>query len=197
MPPRSPQVGRIIEVSPQRDTKGFFNPTCSTGFGGKGANQAVAAARLLRQTPDAPPDDRVLVAMHGSVGDDQFGKDFLTHLKDGEKMDVANVNVKTGFKTGTSAILVEEGSGENRILFTKGANGDFTADDAAKLRPVKEGEMHFVVLQLEIPMDSVRLPCEFEGNCMLTATDDCMREGCQSYWQAGGPQSGACSDAPG
>lgn len=133
----------------------------STGFGGKGANQAVAAARLLRQSSDAKPEPGITVGMTGAVGDDQFGKDFLVHLCD-EKIDVRGVRVKQGYKTGTSCILVEEESGENRILFTEGANGELTPADASNLGANKDGERHYVVLQMEIPLDTL-LACMKEA----------------------------------
>lgn len=128
-----------------------------TGFGGKGANQAVAAARLLRHDASSEPDHRIMVSMNGAVGDDQFGKDFVIHLKDVEKIGVVNVRAKKGYKTGTSCILVEEATGENRILFTEGANGALTPDEASSLEPTSEvgNRKHFVVLQMEIPIESM------------------------------------------
>lgn len=133
----------------------------STGFGGKGANQAVAAARLSRQNLDAEPEPGVIVNMTGAVGDDQFGKDFLAHLKD-ERIGLEGVSVKQGHNTGTSCILVEEESGENRILFTEGANGKLTPSDASDPRYGKHDGRSYVVLQMEIPTDTL-LACMREA----------------------------------
>lgn len=147
--PRVPGPGETVSAT-----------SFSTGFGGKGANQAVAAARLLRRGPDAEPAAHTKVYMTGAVGDDQFGKDFLHHLEVLERIDVGGVVVKKGSKTGTSAIIVEESTGENRILFTKGANGELRSDDC-KLRARNDGEKHLVVFQMEIPVATVGLERRF------------------------------------
>ncbi|KAB8360887.1 hypothetical protein FH972_024620 [Carpinus fangiana] len=116
----------------------------STGFGGKGANQAVAAARLSKPNPDGPS-----VRMIGAVGKDQFGQDFLRHL-DNEGIDRSAVAVKEGKNTGTATIIVET-SGQNRILFSEGANGLVKPADM-KL----SSEDSIVVFQHEIPQHSVK-----------------------------------------
>jgi ribokinase len=107
--------------------------------GGKGANQAVAAARLGAD-----------VAMIGRVGDDPFGTSALQSLR-AEGIDTEGVAVSAGVPSGVATILVET-SGENRILIVAGANGlvlpsdvPDTALQAASL----------VVLQLEIPLPTV------------------------------------------
>lgn len=137
----------------------------STGFGGKGANQAVAAARLLKQDGSAEPEAGIIVSMTGAVGDDQFGKEFVTQLRDVERIDVEGVIVKKGLSTGTACILVEEATGENRILITEGANRAFSTEAASKLKPVKGGERHFVVLQMEVPLPSL-LACIEQAKAM-------------------------------
>lgn len=142
--PRVPGPGETVEGS-----------SFSTFFGGKGANQAVAAARLLRQSSEAEPEEGMAVKMTGAVGDDQFGRDFLEHLSTDERLDIRDVEVKTGFKTGTSVILVEEHSGENRILFTKGANGELAPSIASMITPSAQEHRHFVVLQMETPIETV------------------------------------------
>lgn len=130
--PRPPSAGETLRAT-----------SFSTGFGGKGANQAVACARL------SLPDTRV--RMVGAVGDDQFGSDFLKHLGN-EGINADAVRVVEGKKTGTSLIIVEEGSGENRILFSPGANDNVTPETVTLREDAEKG---FVVLQLETPFASV------------------------------------------
>ena len=137
--PRVPGPGETLTAS-----------TFSTGFGGKGANQAVACARLLRSSAQSAPEDGVVVRMVGATGDDQFGRDFRAHLER-EGIDVAALKLKQGLSTGTAVILVEEQTGENRILFTPGANGAVSVEDVR----LEDGES-FVIYQLEIPHDVVR-----------------------------------------
>lgn len=116
-----------------------------TGFGGKGANQAVACARLA--------DESVKVQMVGQVGDDSFGKDYLAALaKDG--INSTQVKVLEGMKTGIANIIVEEETGENRILLATNANHAFSKerDSTWDLVPA---EADVVVFQLEIPLEVV------------------------------------------
>ena len=121
-----------------------------TGSGGKGANQAVACARLSRRR-DAVQQGDVSVRMVGAVGDDIFGHDLLAGLsKDG--VDTNGVTVKKGEKTGVSTIIVEEQTGENRILFSPNANYTLKPDEFTSLpEPLPD----VIVLQLEIPLDTV------------------------------------------
>jgi ribokinase len=109
--------------------------------GGKGANQAVAAARL-----GAP------VRMVGRVGGDAFGRELLAGLRD-DRVDVAGVAVDEGAPSGAALIVVED-DGQNTVTVAPGANGMVGADDvqrmAAGLRP---GDV--VVLQLEVPYAAV------------------------------------------
>jgi ribokinase len=78
--------------------------------GGKGANQAVAAARLGRPT-----------LFVGAVGDDAFGSDALQALER-EGVDTSSVRTLPGEATGVALILVG-GGGENLIVVASGANG--------------------------------------------------------------------------
>ena len=109
--------------------------------GGKGANQAAAAARL------GPA-----VAMVGRVGDDAAAERQLAALSS-VGVDVSGVHATTGVPTGSATIPVEEGTGENLIVVVPGANGGMTPEDAGM------GVVIFadvVLLQLEIPMEAVR-----------------------------------------
>ena len=109
--------------------------------GGKGANQAAAAARLGTG-----------VAMVGRVGDDGAGtrqRAALARLG----VDVAAVRTTPGVPTGTATIPVEEGTGENLIVVVPGANGRLSAADVA-VDAVRTADV--VLLQLEVPLDAVR-----------------------------------------
>ena len=112
-----------------------------TEFGGKGANQAIALARLGAE-----------VCMAGKVGDDPFGKKYLEHLIE-EKVNVDCVAVETGETTGVADIWVED-SGENSIISIPGANAKCDLD---WLNAVLErlSDCDIFLLQLEIPHETV------------------------------------------
>lgn len=120
------------------------------GYGGKGANQAVACARLSRtqqQASDGEASD-VEVRMVGAVGDDEFHEGFLKSLqKDGLKTD--GVKILKGKKTGVAVIVVETGTGENRIMFCPGANYDVEVKDLV------DDDASVALFQLELPMNVV------------------------------------------
>ncbi|CAG0977085.1 ribokinase [Anaerolineales bacterium] len=106
--------------------------------GGKGANQAVAAAR-----------QGASVAMLGRVGSDSFGPFLLDSLKSNH-VDVTRVRAD-GSATGTATIIVD-GNGQNSIVLSAGANGKVSpadVDSASALRP------KLILLQLEIPIPTV------------------------------------------
>lgn len=108
--------------------------------GGKGANQAVAAARL-----GAP------VAMVGAVGDDHMGQDALVLLRDAgvDLSAVREVPAATGI-----AIVAVEDSGENSILIEGGANQAVGPNAVSAAAPAIEGAA-VVVMQGEIPLDGI------------------------------------------
>jgi len=88
-------------------------------FGGKGANQAVAAARL-----------GTAVKFVGAVGNDDFGTQSLTSLS-GEGIDVSQVR-RTSSATGIALIMVDH-DGRNQISVASGANLDLTSSDVDHL----------------------------------------------------------------
>jgi ribokinase len=109
--------------------------------GGKGANQAVAAARLGAE-----------VAMVGRVGTDSFGDELLTNLKK-DGVSIEGVEHDPNEPTGAALILVEEG-GENMIAVARGAGrmvGE--ADVSRATKGLRERDV--LLLQLEIPMAAV------------------------------------------
>lgn len=104
--------------------------------GGKGANQAVAAARM-----------GVRSAMVGRVGDDMFGPQ-LTDLLESAGVETGAVGVSSGINSGIAVISVGEG-GQNRIVQVLGANdtcGDAEYDAVAALLP----DASVLMLQLEV-----------------------------------------------
>ncbi|SDS95429.1 ribokinase [Actinopolymorpha singaporensis] len=107
--------------------------------GGKGANQAIAAAR-------AGGD----VAMVGSVGDDPYGRQLRAVLDDAGVDTRALANVAE--TTGTAHILVEDG-GENSIVVVPGANG--TVHGLAYGLDEALTGAQLLLLQLELPLDAV------------------------------------------
>ena len=93
-----------------------FGTGYARGFGGKGANQAVAAARLGAR-----------VSFVGRVGADEFGRATRDQLA-GEGIDVSHLLTDPDRPTGTAAILVDD-TGENAIVGVPGANLGLTPDD--------------------------------------------------------------------
>ena len=135
-------IDKIPEGGETRAAQNFH-----TAHGGKGANQAVAAAKLGAD-----------VLMVSAVGDDMFGKGALENFKQ-NKIDTSRVNVIEGVATGEATIIVEA-SGQNRILIYKGANDKLTpellmqaTDDLKKCG--------LIVLQLEIPLETVYAAIDF------------------------------------
>lgn len=106
--------------------------------GGKGANQAVAAARLGAN-----------VSMLGRVGKDNFGDFLLDNLKQ-NKVDSTLVQ-RDDASTGT-AIIVVDSNGQNSIVLSAGANGKVTQADVGNASFPTGG---LLLLQLEIPMPTV------------------------------------------
>lgn len=109
--------------------------------GGKGANQAVALARLGAD-----------VRMAGLVGDDAFGGKYIEHFRN-NGVDVSAVGVVENCSTGVADILVNQ-EGENFIVLAPGANAkcDLAWLDRA-MEQVKDCDIF--LLQLEIPLETV------------------------------------------
>ena len=108
--------------------------------GGKGANQAVAAARL---SAGCRP-----VRMVGRVGDDPLGPRLTDGLRQ-HGVDVTGVRVTPGVPSGTAFILVDD-AGENVIVVSPGANGHLAPADVPDL-----DDAAVVLLQLEVPLATV------------------------------------------
>ena len=114
--------------------------TFFTATGGKGANQAVACARLGAQS-----------RMIGRVGDDVFGATLRQNLRE-YGVDDAGISVSAG-PSGVAVIAVDDAA-ENTIVIVAGANGTIGADDLASLERALAGAK-VLLLQLEVPIDAV------------------------------------------
>ncbi|CAK7198109.1 Putative ribokinase [Sporothrix eucalyptigena] len=128
-----------------------------TGLGGKGANQAVACAKIGRRR-DAPEgsSNAVPVYMVGAVGDDVYGQTMTSSLTS-VGIDVSGIAVRKGQSTGVAVIIVDEAAGgENRIMLSSEANGTLTPDEYATSLPTPGGHLpSLLLLQLEIPLPTV------------------------------------------
>ena len=117
-----------------------------TFVGGKGLNQAIAAARLHART-----------SMVGRVGQDDFGQRLLQTLQR-EAIDRTFVTEDAAASTGTATIVVD-GSGDNSIIIVPGANGRLSSADVERAAEVIRGA-DVLVLQLEVPLDAVQRAAE-------------------------------------
>lgn len=109
--------------------------------GGKGANQAVAAARLGAN-----------VEMLGELGNDSFGKDQIASMN---ANNIKNDNVLFTDKVSSGIGNPQlDGNGNNRIVVVPGANYEFKPADLDKLEHVIE-DSDIIILQLEIPIETV------------------------------------------
>jgi ribokinase len=134
--PRAPEKGETI---------------IGTGFsrfpGGKGANQAVSAARLGSN-----------VTMVGKVGGDQFGDEALATLKS-EKINADYMLQDNNLSTGTGLITLEE-NGDNRIVVVPGANLAYKSSDLSGIkRLIKKSKV--VVAQLEMDLQMIELAATY------------------------------------
>jgi ribokinase len=112
------------------------------GYGGKGANQAVAAEK----------SGDVNVAMVSCVGDDLFGDGTIRNFQD-LGINADHVHKVPGASTGAAAILVDDNSGQNQIIVTLGANNELSPKlaDAALARTKPD----CIVMQCEMPLETV------------------------------------------
>ncbi|HEX8525221.1 MAG TPA: ribokinase [Tepidisphaeraceae bacterium] len=113
--------------------------------GGKGANQAVAAAKLARGGTG--------VHMIGRVGADDFGERMLSDLA-GHGVVTDRITITEGVSSGIAMILVDK-MGENSIVVAPGANARLTPADVDAAEDLIRSAI-CVVMQLEIPLATVR-----------------------------------------
>jgi ribokinase len=113
----------------------------STAAGGKGANQAVAAARAGAE-----------VRLVARVGDDSFGEQAIAGFV-GDGIDVSHVVRNPAAPSGVALIFVDDG-GENCIAVAPGANATLTPEDVDAAKELITGA-DVMVMQLETPIESV------------------------------------------
>ena len=132
----------LVVTSPKRPVAGetVLGNSFNTVPGGKGANQAVAAARLGAD-----------VSMIGCVGDDFYGEIILSNLRE-NKVCTDYVEPVTGAVSGTAHITLAEG--DNSIIVVKGANDYITPEYVENARQVIE-DADLIMVQQEIPEETV------------------------------------------
>ncbi|WP_114944509.1 ribokinase [Microvirga calopogonii] len=130
-------VARVQRIARPGET--VLSRRADSFFGGKGANQAVAAARVSHGGP-------LRVAMVAAIGNDPFGTACLKNLEE-NGVDVSAIRV-TDEPTGCAFITVDE-TGENAITVASGANMVLSAAD---LPQSLLAEATVLVLQMEVPI---------------------------------------------
>ncbi len=125
-------------------------------FGGKGANQATALARLGAS-----------VKMIGKVGADNNGKALINNLKD-NKIDTSGISTE-GTQTGLAAILLD-GEGRNRIIVYEGANAEIIPEEAIESMGT---DISLLMIQFETNEDSVIKCVNYAVENNITTVIDC------------------------
>ena len=133
---RMPRAGETI-----------FGREFNLGFGGKGANQAVAARQCGAR-----------VSMIARVGDDLFGPATIRDYE-ARGIDATHVLVTPGVSSGVAPIFVDD-AGQNRILVVKGANDRLLPADVDAASDILRAA-DCLVLQLEIPLETVYYTLRF------------------------------------
>src|SRR5689334_13884465 len=128
----------------------IFGKSFDLGFGGKGANQAVAA-RLCGAN----------VAMVAKVGEDLFGPATIKNFES-FGIDANYVSMAEGISSGVAPIFVDP-EGQNRIFVVKGANDLLAPEDVDAAEPLLR-KANAIVLQFEIPLRAVYHTVQFAKN---------------------------------
>ena len=119
----------------------IFGKKFDLGFGGKGANQAVAARLCGRN-----------VGMVAKVGSDLFGPATIKNFES-QGIDATYVRIAEGVSSGVAPIFVDA-SGQNRIIVVKGANDTLSPEDVDAAAPLLR-KADAIILQFEIPLRTV------------------------------------------
>src|SRR5262245_55570404 len=114
--------------------------SCQLGFGGKGANQAVMAARLGAQ-----------VTMVTKVGRDVFGEQTLRNYRD-QGIDTTHISIDAQRPTGTAVIVVDDDA-RNCIVVVPGANFGLSPDDVSRAAAAIAAA-DLLLCQLEVPLQT-------------------------------------------
>ncbi len=136
----------LVVTSNKRPNAGetVLGESFKTVPGGKGANQAVASARLGAD-----------VYMIGRVGDDTYGQDILSNLQD-QGVRTLYMKPVTEKESGTAHIILAEG--DNSIVVVKGANNEVTPDYVREALSTIN-DIGMVLIQQEIPEETVEAVC--------------------------------------
>ena len=136
-------IDRMPQAGETRMVKDFH-----VAGGGKGANQAVAAAKLGAE-----------VLFLTAVGNDAFGRQAISNY---EKLNIDTSYIKTveGTSTGVATIMVDEKSGQNRIMIYQGANAELLPEDIEKAADGLK-KCGIMILQQEIPLETVYAAIRF------------------------------------
>ena len=140
--------------------------------GGKGANSAVAAYRLSRANPknqdaaqaaqaaQASEHDELCVRMIGAVGDDNFGP-ALRSAVENSGVNVDGVQVLPGQSTALGIILIEQETGENRILLHQNAANALKPEQFTTPESLGAGTVpDLLIAQLEVRRDTIEQAIE-------------------------------------
>ena len=130
--PRLPRLGETLQGT-----------DFQMGYGGKGANQAVMAAKLGAR-----------VSMVTKLGRDVFGENMLANFRSFD-IDTTHVSFADDVSSGVAPIAVDAG-GDNAIVIVTGANELMSADDIESARPAIAAA-NVLVCQLEIPLEITRV----------------------------------------
>ncbi|OAA47707.1 ribokinase [Metarhizium rileyi] len=136
--PHHPQPGETLTAT-------HFN----TSPGGKGANQAVACGKLSRASDLSSPSADV--AMVGAVGADEHGTRLLDSLAS-YGVDTSAVAVREDGRTGVAIVVVDEPSGQNRIILSPESNYSLLPGHFEEM-PAPRPDL--LIMQLEVPLDTV------------------------------------------
>jgi ribokinase len=151
--PRMPQPGETLT-----------GEQFQTISGGKGANQAIACARL-RGASDSQNNGNHQVAMIACIGDDAFGHTLRQTLRH-DGIDDRYVTTLPGVASGVASILVDA-NGQNSIVLAGGANDLLTPAHIDAARPLFE-QADIVVLQLETPLATIQHAVQLARSLNLT-----------------------------
>ena len=116
-----------------------------TSWGGKGANQAVAAARASKSAGSLAQ-----VLLIGRVGDDDEGRGYRAHLE-ALGVDVSGLRSTPGARTGSAVVVVSE-TGENTVIVSAGANAFLGVDDLPPVDGLYPDDVIVVTLEVPLPV---------------------------------------------
>jgi ribokinase len=146
-------VSRVEEIPQRGET--VMGGDLNYFYGGKGANQAVAAAK-----------QGACSYMIGKVGNDQFAQSLKDNLKN-NGVNTDYVSVDPGRPSGIALIAVSK-SGENSIIVAKGASGALSFEEVVQAENLFSSS-DYVLFQLEIPLETVEQAIRFvkEKGCKV------------------------------